>query len=116
MEKKSNITEFVEENKQCPYFDDKISDTRYKFIQNCTIDTYDKMLERGWRRFGNIHFVPECSTCNDCKTIRVDINNFKYSKSQKRILNKNKDIEVYVQKPSLSIDNINLFNKYHKFM
>lgn len=116
MEKKLNITEFFEENKQCPYFDDRRADTRYRFMQNCDINTYDKMLERGWRRFGHVHFVPECKECTDCKTIRLDIKNFKYSKSQKRILSKNKDIQVYVQKPTLSIDHINLFNKYHTFM
>jgi arginyl-tRNA--protein-N-Asp/Glu arginylyltransferase len=116
MEKKLNITEFFEENKQCPYYEDKKSDTRYRFIQSCDIDTYDKMLQRGWRRFGNVHFVPECSSCNDCKTIRLDIQKFTYSKSQKRILNKNNDLDVYVQKPSLSIEHINLFNKYHTHM
>jgi len=116
MEKKLNITEFFEENKQCPYFDHKLSDTRYRFMQNCDINTYDKMLERGWRRFGNVHFVPQCKDCTECKTIRIDIKNFKYSKSQRRILNKNKDIQVYIQKPTLSIDHINLFNKYHSFM
>jgi len=116
MEKKLNITEFFEENKQCPYFDDRKSDTRYRFVQECDVLTYDKMLERGWRRFGNVHFVPECKNCNDCKTIRIDIKKFKFSKSQKRLLNKNKDISVYVQKPSLSIDHINLFNKYHSYM
>jgi len=116
MQIKENITEFFEENKTCPYFEDRLSDTRYKFIQSCDIHTQSKMLERGWRRFGYVHFVPECKTCTDCKTIRIDINNFKYSKSQKRILSKNNDVQVYIQKPTLSIDHINLFNKYHKNM
>jgi len=116
MQKEENITEFFEENKQCPYFDNKTSDTRYHYIQKCDVNTYTNMLERGWRRFGRVYFVPECTSCDDCKTIRIDIKNFAYSKSQKRILNKNKDLEVYVQKPSMSIDHINLFNKYHKHM
>ncbi len=116
MLKQDNITEFFEENKQCPYFEDKKSDTRYKFIQSCDTNTYSLMLQRGWRRFGRVHFVPECANCNECKTIRIDINNFKYSKSQKRLFSKNKDLDIYVQKPSLSIDHISLFNKYHKHM
>ena len=116
MNKQNNITEVLEESKQCAYFDEKKADTRYKFIQNCDANTYHKMLERGWRRFGNVHFRPECISCDDCKTIRIDVQNFNFSKSQKRIMAKNKDVQVYVQKPSLSLDHINLFNKYHKYM
>ena len=114
--KQNNITEIFEQNKQCSYFDDKLSDTRYKFIKNCDIQTYDKMVERGWRRFGNIYFVPECSTCDMCKTIRIDMNKHKWTKSQKRVLSKNKDIQIYIQEPTLSIDHINLFNRYHEKM
>ena len=116
MQKKEKITEFFEENQQCPYFDDRRSDTLYKYMESCDVATQNEMLKRGWRRFGKIQFVPLCKDCNDCKTIRIDIKNYKFSKSDKRILNKNKDIEVYVQEPTLSIDHINLFNKYHKHM
>jgi arginine-tRNA-protein transferase len=116
MKQQTNIIEIFEEQKICSYFDDKLSDTRYKFMQNCDEDIYYEMLQRGWRRFGNVHFVPECNTCNDCKTIRLDIPNYKFTKSQKRIMSKNKDLQIYIQKPTLSIDHINLFNKYHEFM
>ena len=116
MKKENTITEIFEESKPCAYFTDKLSDTRYRFIKNCDENTYFKMLERGWRRFGNVHFVPECKNCTECKTIRIDVNKFKFSKSKRRIINKNQDLKVYVQEPSLSIDHINLFNKYHKYM
>lgn len=111
-----NIEEILEENKQCSYFDEKMSDMRYKYIQNCTKEEQYKMLERGWRRFGHMHFIPECKNCDECKTIRIDINKFKFSKSQKRVINKNKNTEVYIQKPSISVDHLNLFDKYHTHM
>ena len=110
------ISEFLEEDKPCSYFDDRLCDIRYKFLDNCDPKTYYKMLERGWRRFGNIHFVPECKSCDACKTIRIDVKNFKFTKSHKRLFNKNKDIQIYVQKPSLSIEQLELYNKYHKVM
>ena len=110
------LNEFLEENKPCSYFDDRLSDIRYKLIDNCDPKTYFKMLERGWRRFGNVHFVPECKECTACQTIRIDVKKFQFTKSHKRLFNKNKDIEIYVQKPSLSIEHIELYNKYHKVM
>lgn len=111
-----HLSEFLEENKPCSYYDDRLSDIRYKYLDNCAPETYFKMLERGWRRFGNIHFVPECKNCTECQTIRIDVANFKFTKSHKRLFNKNDDIEIYVQKPSISIEHLDLYNKYHRRM
>ena len=116
MPMKKEIMEILEEGKSCPYFDDKISDMRYRYVDGCSATEHASMLERGWRRFGNMHFVPECKTCEDCTTIRIDINKYKFTKSQKRVINKNKETEVYIQEPSISIDHLNLFDKYHFHM
>jgi len=116
MLKISQVLEFVEEDKQCSYFDDKICDIRYKYMEHCTSLEQHEMLQRGWRRFGNMHFVPECKSCTDCKTIRIDVSKYKFSKSEKRILNKNKNTKVYMQKPTVTLEHIDLFNKYHEHM
>ena len=116
MFRNTEVLEFLEENKSCSYFDDKICDIRYRYMEHCTVEEQQAMLERGWRRFGNMHFVPECKECTMCTTMRIDINKFKFSKSQRRVLNKNKDTEVYIQKPTLTHEHIDLFNKYHKTM
>jgi arginine-tRNA-protein transferase len=110
------VLEFVEEDKQCSYFDDKICDIRYKYMEYCSNDEQYEMLQRGWRRFGNMHFVPECKNCDECKTIRIDALKYKYSKSEKRLFNKNKNIKIYIQKPTVTLEHIALFNKYHKEM
>lgn len=108
--------EFVENNKDCSYFDDEISDIRYRYLKNCTPEDYQNMLEHGWRRFGRMHFVPECKNCTKCISIRIDVANYKFSKSEKRVMAKNKDTKVYIQPPSISVDHLNLYDKYHKFM
>jgi len=116
MYRQAQVLEFLEEDKVCSYFDDKMCDIRYKYIEQCSSSEQLKMLERGWRRFGNMHFVPECRSCTECKTIRIDIEKFEFSKSQRRVLNKNKDTEVYIQKPTVTYEHIDLFNKYHDVM
>lgn len=108
--------EFTEENKPCSYFDDRLCDIRYKYMEHCSVSQQQSMLERGWRRFGNMHFVPECKSCTACITMRIDVKNFKFSKSDKRVLNKNKNTNVYIQKPTLSQEHLDLFNKYHAVM
>ena len=116
MFKKAQILEFLEEDKQCSYFDDKVCDIRYKYMEYCSQEEQYEMLQRGWRRFGNMHFVPECKDCDKCKTIRIDVEKYIFSKSEKRLFKKNKDIKIYVQKPTVTLEHIELFNKYHEHM
>jgi arginine-tRNA-protein transferase len=116
MFRNTQTLEFVEENKPCSYFEDRICDIRYRYMDHCSMEEQEAMCERGWRRFGNMHFVPECKTCDACITMRIDVQKYKFSKSEKRLLNKHKNTEVYIQKPTLSLEHINLFNKYHDHM
>jgi leucyl-tRNA---protein transferase len=116
MNNNENISELLEEFKDCAYLPTKLSDIRYKYMPHCDDATSYAMTERGWRRFGFVHFTPECKTCDECKTIRIDVKNFKFTKSHKRILRKNSDLKIYIQKPSISIEHLELFNKYHRFM
>jgi len=57
---------------------------------------YEVLLLNGFRRSGNDVYRPHCQTCQACQSIRIDSQLFKPSKSQKRLLNKNKHIEMRV--------------------
>lgn len=116
MFRNSHVLEFKEEDKPCSYFDDRLCDISYRYMENCSIEEQHMMLERGWRRFGNMHFVPECKDCNACTTMRIDVEKFHFSKSEKRVFNKNKNTKVYIQKPTVTLEHIDLFNKYHRHM
>lgn len=108
--------EFFEENRTCSYFEENLSDIRYRYLHTCTTSEYQKMLERGWRRFGKMHFVPECKNCTKCISMRIDVEKYKFSKSEKRVIAKNKETKLYIRKPSLTNEHIRLYNKYHAFM
>ena len=108
--------EFLEENRDCSYFEENISDIRYKYIYSCSTSQYQELLERGWRRFGRMHFVPECKSCNKCVSMRIDVANYKFSKSEKRVISKNKDTKLYIRPPSVTMEHLNLYDKYHRFM
>ena len=108
--------EFLEENRECSYFDEEISDIRYRYLSKCSQTDYQNMLEHGWRRFGQMHFVPECKNCTKCISIRIDVKNYQFSKSDKRVLAKNKETALYIQPPSLSIEHLHLYDKYHQNM
>jgi arginine-tRNA-protein transferase len=108
--------EFLEEDRECSYFDENISDIRYKYMFSCSPMVYSRMLARGWRRFGKMHFVPECKNCTKCVSMRIDVEKYKFSKSEKRVINKNVDTKVYIRPPSMTNEHLALYDKYHEFM
>jgi arginine-tRNA-protein transferase len=60
-----------------------------------------------------MYFRPICPTCQECQSIKIDVENFRFSSSQKRVLKKASHIKSYIQKPSLSKEHLELFEKYH---
>jgi len=111
-----NILKEFLTNDKCSYLDDKQQTTHYKMIDNCSTTQCQELIERGYRRFGKMYFRPMCASCDECKSIKIDVNNFNFSSSQRRVIKKATNITSYIQKPSLSKTHLELFEKYHLFM
>ncbi len=109
------LKEFSLDDK-CSYLKDKQQITHYKVIDNCNISQCQELIERGYRRFGKMYFRPICSSCNECQSIKIDVKNFKFSSSQKRVIKKASFIKTYIQTPTMSQAHIDLFEKYHLHM
>lgn len=103
-------------NDKCSYLDDKEQTTHYKIIEECSAKDTHELIERGYRRFGKMYFRPICSTCQECQSIKIDVENYKFSKSEKRVIKKAKDIKIYTQNPILSQEHLDLFERYHLYM
>jgi len=111
-----NILKEFLTNDKCSYLSDKNQTTHYKVIENCSTLQCQELIERGYRRFGKMYFRPICSTCDECKSIKIDVDNFTLSKSQRRVIKKASKIKSYVQRPTISKTHIELFEKYHLYM
>lgn len=103
-------------NDKCSYIKDLNTTTHYKIIDNCTMQESQNLIERGFRRFGKMFFRPICDGCSECQSIKIDVENFKFSKSQNRVIKKASFIKSYIQQPSLTQGHIDLFKKYHLHM
>ena len=108
-------TDFCMLDYECAYLEDKSVRMSYKHIENATQTYNTALINRGWRRFGCYYFHPICNGCNECKSIRINVNDYKYRKSQKKAIKRNSDTEIIIQKPSLTQSHIDLYNKYHAF-
>jgi arginine-tRNA-protein transferase len=88
----------------------------YRVIIHLTQREYRELLARGWRKHGLHIFRPACATCRKCRSLRVDISRIETTKSQRRVLKKNQDVELIVQSPTVSPEHVELYNRYHEFM
>lgn len=111
-----NILKEFSINDKCSYLDDLQQTMHYKIIENCSEDKCQDFIERGFRRFGKMYFRPICDGCDECKSIKIDAKNFTFSKSQRRVLRKAQNIKSVIQKPTLTKQHIELFEKYHLHM
>lgn len=111
-----NILKEFSINDKCSYLDGLEQTMHYKIIDDCSKEKCEDFIQRGFRRFGKMYFRPICSTCDECKSIKIDVRNFSFSKSQRRVIRKAKNIRSIIQKPSLTKSHIELFEKYHLHM
>lgn len=59
---------------------------------------YDMLISAGFRRSGEQIYRPHCRNCQACHSVRLPVADFTPSRSQKRVLNKNKDIRVLISR------------------
>ena len=111
-----NIIEFSTLETNCVYQSNKRMKMQYKYIKNPLLSINSKLIENGWRRFGNYFSKPICKRCSDCLSLKIDVKNFKFSKSQRRVFKKNRDTKVLIRKPSITKEHLELYEKYHLYM
>ncbi len=107
---------YRETPRTCSYLPDETASLEYRYLNNLDEATYLKYLERGWRRFGRVVFRPQCPTCRGCRSLRIDVNQFTPTKSQRRCLARNSKIELRTQPATVTPAHIELFNAYHRDM
>lgn len=100
----------------CSYLPDRSSLMHYKVALALHADRYETLLERGWRRFGRTLFRPVCRGCSECRSLRVNLPDFRPTKSQRRAASKNSDVELLVQAPTITDEHLELYNLYHQDM
>ncbi|APZ93052.1 arginyltransferase [Fuerstiella marisgermanici] len=105
--------EIIGSESDCSYLPGRASRMQYRLAMSLTEERYLQMLERGWRRFGRTLFRPVCANCCECQSLRVDINKFQPSKSQRRARNRNSDVVLTVQPLTITSEHLDLYNAYH---
>ena len=107
------LAEFTTDPETCPYLHDRPAQMNYRVVWSLSAEEYTQSLAAGWRRFGHALFRPACGECTECIPIRIPVERFRPSKSQRRTLRRNSDVEVEVGEPLLDDRRLELYREHH---
>ncbi|MDD5716530.1 MAG: arginyltransferase [Sulfuricurvum sp.] len=110
-----NILKECALHEPCSYISGNDQTIHYKVIQECTKSQCETLILRGWRRFGSMYFRPICSECRACESLKIDVENYRFSKSERRILRKNDHLTTVIRHPTLTREHLALFEHYHQY-
>lgn len=84
---------FQDSPHDCSYLDEKQAQNIYP-DPNITMTNalYSKLIQHGFRRSGNHAYRPHCPQCQACVPVRINLEKFKISRSQRRCLQRNKNL------------------------
>lgn len=100
----------------CSYLPEQSATIRYDFVASITPGEYERLMHANWRRFGYMLFRPECQGCNACRSLRVDVERFSASQSQKRAWKANQGAVVLsVGTPAVDDEKLALYDRYHHY-
>ena len=97
----------------CPYLPDRIERKLFTSIQGDDAQLLnDSLSQQGFRRSQNILYRPSCNECSACLSARIDVKKFKPSKSQKKIIRRNKFLMRSSNSPWATEEQFDLFQRY----
>jgi arginine-tRNA-protein transferase len=98
---------------QCSYLPDQQAITLFadpQFPKNMRI--YSALMNYGFRRSGSHLYIPKCKNCSACISVRIPADKFIPTRSQNRILKKNKDLIINETSAEFNYEHFKLYKKY----
>lgn len=97
----------------CSYLPDQRATTLFLDPrQPINLETYSQLSDLGFRRSGDHLYRPHCKDCNACIPARIPVDAFTPTSAQKRILKRNRDLQVFELKPELTDEIYALYERY----
>jgi arginyl-tRNA--protein-N-Asp/Glu arginylyltransferase len=100
---------------RCPYLPNETARLPLRLpARRLTREELSAKLKEGDRRQGLFLYRPSCPSCSACEAIRIDVDAFRPSKTQRRILRRgDAELRLEIGRPSVSREKVALYN-HHK--
>lgn len=72
----------------------------------------DSLTQGGFRRSQNIAYRPACEACDACVSARLPVQRYVFSRSERRILERNADLKRHVVEAEATTEQFDLLRRY----
>lgn len=97
----------------CPYLPGRIERQLYAELGGpAPSEIFRRLSLAGFRRSHHIIYRPACPGCNRCVPVRVDVKNFRWTQSWRRILRRNADLVAEDAGLDITDEQYRLFRRY----
>ncbi len=104
---------YVTAPQPCPYLDGRMERKLFTALQGEQAEAMnDTLSKQGFRRSQNVLYRPSCADCCACLSARIRVADFQPSRSQRRVLKRNSDMQRYVTSAWATEDQYDLFRRY----
>lgn len=107
------LKRFVEDARTCSYLPDRLARLEYRLLLEVTPGELERLLERGWRRFGPTYFRPACARCASCDSLRVPVDRLQPTDSQLRALRRCRRFRAEWGPPQVNAARLELYRRWH---
>jgi len=97
----------------CPYLPDRYE--RKVFAHLPLADgaaVNDSLTQVGFRRSQNIAYRPACESCQACVSARLPADDYVFSRSERKALSRNEDLERRLVEPEATMEQFDLLRRY----
>ena len=104
---------YVTAPQPCPYLPGKVERKLFTALQGegaCQLN--DVLSHQGFRRSQNVLYRPSCAGCSACLSARIVVQDFRPSRSQRRVLHRNAGLERVARSPWATEAQYGLFRRY----
>jgi arginine-tRNA-protein transferase len=97
----------------CGYLPDRKSISAFANpYMDMDVETYDELIQFGFRRSGGYLYRPHCPQCNECISMRIPVERYQFSRNDKRNLRKNSDLEINPVRGKFVDEHFELYKHY----
>ena len=106
------FAELASGDEPCPYRPGLQATFRCFYASQVPAAFYRQLLDMRFRRSGQLFYFPSCRTCSQCIPLRVVVDEFCPSRSQRRCWKRNQDLTMEVGEPRLTAEKFSLYCRY----
>jgi arginine-tRNA-protein transferase len=96
----------------CSYLEGRRAKEHFTLVSHLDGAAYEVLIDLGFRRSGLMVYRPACDDCNECVPLRIPVDHFSPSRSQRRVMRRNADVRVEIDTPRCTEEKWRLYLDY----